>query len=67
MSTYDPTELDWSGCDVVLECTGKFNDGEPRGAHSTGGQIGADLCHSQTVDKTIVYGVNHRDLIPGTQ
>ena len=26
-STYDPEELDWSGCDVVLECTGKFNDG----------------------------------------
>ena len=21
MSTYDPTELDWDGCDVVLECT----------------------------------------------
>ena len=21
-STYDPEELDWSGCDVVLECTG---------------------------------------------
>ncbi|MEL6960663.1 MAG: glyceraldehyde 3-phosphate dehydrogenase NAD-binding domain-containing protein, partial [Pseudomonadota bacterium] len=27
MSTYDPTELDWKGCDVVLECTGQFNDG----------------------------------------
>jgi glyceraldehyde 3-phosphate dehydrogenase len=24
-STYDPAELDWEGCDVVLECTGKFN------------------------------------------
>ena len=27
-STYDMSELDWSGVDVVLECTGKFNDGE---------------------------------------
>ncbi|PKP81915.1 MAG: erythrose-4-phosphate dehydrogenase, partial [Alphaproteobacteria bacterium HGW-Alphaproteobacteria-2] len=27
-STYDPAELDWSGCDVVLECTGKFNSRE---------------------------------------
>ncbi len=27
-STYDMGELDWDGCDVVLECTGKFNDGE---------------------------------------
>ena len=26
MSTYDPTELNWDGVDVVLECTGKFND-----------------------------------------
>ena len=33
MSTYDPTELDWSGCDVVLECTGNFNDGEKAKAH----------------------------------
>ena len=23
-SSYNPEELDWSGCDVVLECTGKF-------------------------------------------
>ena len=23
-STYNPEELDWSGCDVVLECTGMF-------------------------------------------
>ena len=26
-STYDLDALDWEGCDVVLECTGKFNDG----------------------------------------
>ncbi|MEN8659855.1 MAG: glyceraldehyde 3-phosphate dehydrogenase NAD-binding domain-containing protein, partial [Marivita sp.] len=32
-STYDPQELDWSGCDVVLECTGKFNDGAKAGVH----------------------------------
>ena len=25
-SSYEPEDLDWSGCDVVLECTGKFND-----------------------------------------
>ncbi len=27
MSTYEPSELNWDGVDVVLECTGKFNDG----------------------------------------
>ncbi|MGB1575829.1 MAG: glyceraldehyde 3-phosphate dehydrogenase NAD-binding domain-containing protein, partial [Paracoccaceae bacterium] len=32
-STYDPEELDWSGCDVVLECTGKFNDGNKADVH----------------------------------
>ena len=26
-STYDMTALDWDGVDVVMECTGKFNDG----------------------------------------
>ena len=33
MSTYNTAELDWSGCDVVLECTGKFNDGHKADAH----------------------------------
>ena len=32
-STYDMDELDWSGVDVVLECTGKFNDGEKARKH----------------------------------
>ena len=33
MSTYEMDELDWTGCDVVLECTGKFNDGEKAKKH----------------------------------
>ena len=33
MSTYDPGKLEWSGCDVVLECTGKFNDGKTSSVH----------------------------------
>ena len=37
MSTYDPSKLDWSGCDVVLECTGKFNDGNVSAEHSQQG------------------------------
>ncbi|MEJ2023235.1 MAG: glyceraldehyde 3-phosphate dehydrogenase N-terminal domain-containing protein, partial [Maritimibacter sp.] len=32
-STYEPEELDWSDVDVVLECTGKFNDGEAAKIH----------------------------------
>ena len=63
MSTYDPADLDWTGCDVVLECTGKFNDGEEAKTHLSQGAksvlISAPATH---VDRTIVYGVNHRDM-----
>lgn len=62
-STYDPTELDWSGCDVVLECTGKFNERAKAAVHLEHGAksvlVSAPAKHA---DKTIVYGVNHREL-----
>ena len=63
MSTYDPTELDWGGCDVVLECTGQFNDGVKSSVHLERG-AGKVLISApaSNVDKTIVYGVNHREL-----
>jgi glyceraldehyde 3-phosphate dehydrogenase len=64
-STYDPSELDWEGCDVVLECTGKFNDGHKSSVHLERGAKKVLISAPATnVDKTIVYGVNHRDLIP---
>ncbi|MEY8802878.1 type I glyceraldehyde-3-phosphate dehydrogenase [Leisingera sp. XS_AS12] len=65
-STYDMNELDWSGCDVVLECTGKFNDGEKAKAHLERG-AGKVLLSApgKNVDKTIVYGVNHDQLEVG--
>ncbi len=63
MSTYDPQELDWDGCDIVLECTGKFNDGVKSSVHLERG-AGKVLISApaSNVDKTIVYGVNHREL-----
>ncbi|KCV83394.1 glyceraldehyde-3-phosphate dehydrogenase [Actibacterium atlanticum] len=62
-STYDPTELDWSGCDVVLECTGKFNDGEKAKVHLEHGAKKVLIsAPAKNVQKTIVFGVNHRDL-----
>ena len=62
-STYDPRELDWSGCDVVLECTGKFNDGAKAGVHLEQGAKSVLIsAPAKNVDKTIVYGVNHRSL-----
>ena len=32
-STYNPDELDWTGCDVVLECSGKFNRRDAAAVH----------------------------------
>ena len=65
-STYNPEELDWTGCDVVLECTGKFNDGNKADVHIRQGAKSVLIsAPAKNVQKTIVYGVNHRDLISG--
>ena len=63
-SSYDPATLDWSGCDVVLECTGQFNDGQKAAVHLDRG-AGKVLVSApaKRVDRTVVYGVNHRDLL----
>ncbi|WP_428542966.1 type I glyceraldehyde-3-phosphate dehydrogenase [Profundibacter sp.] len=63
-STYDPQELDWDGVDVVLECTGKFNDGVKSSVHlERGAKKVLISAPASNVDRTIVYGVNHRDLL----
>ena len=63
MSSYDPAALDWSGCDVVLECTGQFNDGLKSSIHLERGAKSVLIsAPAKNVDKTIVYGVNHREL-----
>ena len=65
-STYDPQELDWDGCDVVLECTGQFNDGLKSAVHlERGARKVLISAPASNVDRTIVYGVNHRALEPG--
>jgi glyceraldehyde 3-phosphate dehydrogenase len=62
-STYDPGALDWSGCDVVLECTGAMNDGKKAGAHLERGAKSVLIsAPAKNIDTTIVYGVNHRNL-----
>jgi len=63
MSTYNLDELDWSGCDVVLECTGQFNDGNKANVHLEQGAKRVLLsAPGKNVDRTIVYGVNHNEL-----
>jgi len=63
MSTYDPTELDWSGVDVVLECSGQFNARDKAAIHMDHGAKRVLVsAPAKNADKTIVYGVNHREL-----
>jgi glyceraldehyde 3-phosphate dehydrogenase len=65
-STYNPQDLDWSGCDVVLECTGNFNDGHKANVHMERGAKSVLIsAPAKNVQKTIVHGVNHRDLVTG--
>ena len=65
-STYDPGDLDWSGCDVVLECTGQFNDGRKADVHMQRGAKSVLIsAPAKNVQRTVVYGVNHRDLVAG--
>ncbi|MEC7256564.1 MAG: type I glyceraldehyde-3-phosphate dehydrogenase [Pseudomonadota bacterium] len=62
-STYDPKELDWSGCDVVLECTGNFNDGDKASVHlERGAKKVLISAPAKNVQTTIVFGVNHNTL-----
>ncbi|MFN7225366.1 MAG: type I glyceraldehyde-3-phosphate dehydrogenase [Paracoccaceae bacterium] len=63
MSTYNPEELDWDGVDVVLECTGKFNDRDKAAVHlGRGAKRVLVSAPAKRADKTVVYGVNHRQL-----
>ncbi len=66
MSTYNMDELDWSGVDVVLECTGKFNDGDKAQTHiERGARKVLISAPAKNVQKTIVYGVNDDTLTAG--
>jgi glyceraldehyde 3-phosphate dehydrogenase len=63
MSTYNPEELDWDGVDVVLECSGKFNDRDAAAVHlRRGAKRVLVSAPAKRADKTVVYGVNHRQL-----
>ncbi|WP_418594062.1 type I glyceraldehyde-3-phosphate dehydrogenase [Ponticoccus sp. (in: a-proteobacteria)] len=66
MSSYDLDALDWDGCDVVLECTGQFNDGNKADAHLRRGAKSVLIsAPAKNVQRTVVYGVNHREMVKG--
>ncbi len=61
----NPEEIGWDklGVDIVLECSGKFNEKDKAIAHIKGGAkkvLVSAPC--KKADKTIVYGVNHQDI-----
>ena len=59
----DINSLDWEGCDVVLECTGAFNDGNKCLTHINNGASKVLIsAPAKNVDFTTVYGVNHHDI-----
>lgn len=60
----DPANLAWgeAGVDIVLECTGIFNDGEKAKAHIDAGAKKVIVsAPAKNVDGTYVWGVNHHD------
>jgi len=61
----DPSRLPWAelGVDVVMECTGLFRSSKTAGAHITAGAKKVIIsAPGESVDNTVVYGVNHDTL-----
>jgi glyceraldehyde 3-phosphate dehydrogenase len=58
-----PAELPWGDVDVALECTGIFTSREKAAEHLKNGSKRVLVSAPATgADKTVVYGVNHREL-----
>lgn len=59
----DPAALPWSDVDVALECTGIFTSRDAAALHLKNGS-GRVLISApgKDADRTVVYGVNHKDL-----
>ena len=59
----DPAKLPWSEVDVALECTGIFTNKEKASLHLKNGSKKVLIsAPGGNVDRTIVFGVNHKSL-----
>ncbi len=65
----DPAKLPWRnlGVDIVLECTGLFTSKAKAGTHIQAGakKVIISAPGEKDVDRTVVFGVNHRSLKEG--
>ena len=63
MSERDPTALDWSEIDLVMECTGIFTSKETASLHLAAGAKRVLIsAPGSNADITAVYGVNHHQI-----
>lgn len=63
-SSYNISDLNWQGVDVVMECTGAHNSREASAEHlKQGAKRVLVSAPASNADATIVYGVNHRALL----
>ena len=64
----DPAKLPWGdlGADIVLECSGRFTDGDKARAHITAGakRVVISAPAKGNVDGTFCFGVNHESYDP---
>ena len=59
----NPAELPWDGVDVAMECTGFFTKRDAAAAHLENGSKRVLISAPGTdVDRTVVFGVNDKDL-----
>lgn len=64
----DMAQLPWGemGVDLVMECTGIFTSRDKASGHQAAGAKKVLISAPGTdVDRTVVYGVNHQDLVAG--
>jgi glyceraldehyde 3-phosphate dehydrogenase len=64
-SLHNPSELPWGDVDIALECTGIFTARDKAALHLKNGSKRVLVsAPSEGADKTVVFGVNHKELSP---
>lgn len=64
----DPSKIDWSGVDIVMECTGIFTSRDQAAMHLRDNVSRVIIsAPGQDADITAVFGVNHQDITPEHQ